>query len=118
MRTRTNSRLKFVGAPQFLLMQCVPSRVTFPLMKRIGLIALLLLAAPMVRAQQNEMTADELMKSAEQWAKENLDDDTLRALQNVDREKVKAFLASIQKDFHGEYVVDLAQLREPARLIL
>lgn len=64
------------------------------------------------------MTADEWMKSAEQWAKENLDEDTLRALQNVDREKVKSFLASIQKDFHGEYVVDLAQLREPARLIL
>jgi membrane-bound lytic murein transglycosylase D len=87
-------------------------------MKRIGLIAGLLLAVLPVRAQQQEMTADELMKSAEQWAKENLDDDTLRALQNVDREKVKAFLASAQKDFHGEYVVDLAQLREPARLIL
>src|SRR5262249_23043446 len=120
-RTRTGTRTnlpEFVRFRQFRLLQCAPTRATLPLMKRIGLIALVFLAALPVRAQEHEMTADELMKSAEQWARENLDDDTLRALQNVDREKVKAFLASIQKDFHGEYVVDLAQLREPARLIL
>jgi membrane-bound lytic murein transglycosylase D len=88
------------------------------MMKRIGFIALLLLAGLTVRAQEKTMTLDEAMQSAEQWAKENLDQDTLRALENVDREKVKEFFASIQKDFHGEYVIDLAQLRDTARLVL
>jgi hypothetical protein len=57
------------------------------------------------------MTLDELVQSANQWAKENLDDETLRALQDVDREKVKQFLEDIQKQYHGEYVIDLASLR-------
>ena len=64
------------------------------------------------------MTLDEMVQSADQWAKENLDEDALRALQEVDRDRVKQFLNDIQKQFHGEYVVDLASLKDTAKVVL
>jgi len=64
------------------------------------------------------MTLDDLVQSANQWAKENLDEDALRALQDVDRDKVKQFFANIQKQFDGEYVVDLASLKDTATTVL
>jgi membrane-bound lytic murein transglycosylase D len=68
--------------------------------------------------QDDSMTLDDLVQSADQWAKENLDDDALRALHEVDRDKVKLFLKDIQKQFHGEYVIDVASLRDTAKVIL
>ena len=64
------------------------------------------------------MTLDDMVQSADQWAKENLDDETLRALQEVDRDKVKQFFKDIQNQFHGEYVVDLASLKDTAKAVL
>jgi membrane-bound lytic murein transglycosylase D len=87
-------------------------------MRKLWLMALLLVSALRVAGQDATPTLDDLMDSAEQWAKENLDDDALRALQNVDREKVKQFLSDIQKQLHGEYVIDLASLKDAARNIV
>jgi len=79
----------------------------------------LLLGLPLVlSAQTNSVTLDDLLQSAEQWAKENLDDDALRVLRQADRQKIEQVLADIQKEFHGEYVIDLASLRSPAKTIL
>jgi membrane-bound lytic murein transglycosylase D len=64
------------------------------------------------------MTLDEMVQSADQWAKENLDDDALRALQEVDRDKVKQFLNDLQKQLNAEYVVDLASLKDTAKAVL
>jgi membrane-bound lytic murein transglycosylase D len=64
------------------------------------------------------MTLDDLLQSTEQWAKENLDEDALRVLQTVDRDKVKQVLDEIQKQFHGDYVIDLGLLKESARQIV
>jgi membrane-bound lytic murein transglycosylase D len=64
------------------------------------------------------MTLDEVVQSADQWAKENLDDDTLRALQEVDREKVKQFFRDLAKQFHNQQVVDLGALNDTAKTIL
>jgi len=61
---------------------------------------------------------DDLLKSAERWAKENLNDDALNALQDLDREKVREFLSQLRKEFHGEYVIDLASLKDSARSVL
>jgi membrane-bound lytic murein transglycosylase D len=73
---------------------------------------------PEARAQEDAITLDDLVDSANEWAKENLDEDALSALQDVDREKVKQFLKEIQKQLHGEYVVDLASLNDTAKAIL
>jgi membrane-bound lytic murein transglycosylase D len=81
--------------------------------QKAGLLILLLLALQFrAFAADEPMTLDDLLQSAEQWAKENLDDDALRALQSVDRDKVKQALDEVQKQFHGEYVIDLASIKQ------
>ena len=69
-------------------------------------------------AQDNTLTFDDLARSAEQWAKENLDENALRVLQNADQEKIKKLFQDIRKEFHGEYVLDLAALKDTARAVL
>ena len=86
-------------------------------MKRACLL-LLLLGSPLALAQDDTMTLDDVVQSAQQWAKENLDEDFLRSVPEVDQQKVREVLDRIQKDFHGEYVIDLASLREAARSIV
>lgn len=88
-------------------------------MKKAGLLLLLLFAALQAPGQDNTLSLDDdLLRSAEQWAKENLDEDALRVLQSADQEKVKKYLAEVQKQFHGEYVVDLVQLKDTAQTVL
>jgi membrane-bound lytic murein transglycosylase D len=86
--------------------------------KRLCIVAFLLLGEVLSSAQDDTMTLDEVIQSADQWAKENLDEDTLRALQEMDRAKVKQFFSDLQKRSHGEYVVDLAALNDTARAVL
>jgi len=89
-----------------------------PAVKRSCIVGSVLLCGFLSAGQDDSMTLDDLVQSADQWAKENLDEDALRALQEVDRDKVKQFLNDIQKDFHGEYVVDLAPLKDTAKTVL
>lgn len=78
-----------------------------------------LLWAAAVAAQDNTLTLDnDLVRSAEQWAKENLNEDALRVLQSADRQKVQQLLRQLQQQFQGEYVVDLAPLRDTAKSLL
>lgn len=94
-----------------LLPCCVPGGLCVSLL-------LVLAGALDLRAQEDTINLDDLVQSADQWAKENLDEDALRALQEVDREKVKQFLSDLQKQLHGEYVLDLASLGDSAKAIL
>ncbi len=87
-------------------------------MQRLFVSALLLVSAAGLQAQEQTVTLEDLAQSAQQWARENLDDDALRMLQSADQKRVKSFLAELEKQFHGEYVVDLASLREPAKAIV
>jgi membrane-bound lytic murein transglycosylase D len=87
-------------------------------MRKLCLAALLLVSSLHLSAQDETVTLDDLMKSADQWAKENLDEDALRALQEVDRDKVKQLFRDIEQQFHQEYVVDLAPLKAAARNLL
>src|SRR6266850_6025718 len=86
-------------------------------MKTLGLIVLLA-AGPFEAGAQDALTLDDLARSAEQWAKENLDEDALRVLQNVDRDKVRQLFTDIERQFQGEYVIDLAAVRDAARTLL
>jgi membrane-bound lytic murein transglycosylase D len=87
-------------------------------MRTLWLIALLLVSSLPLLGQDKEVTLDDLMESADQWTKENLDEEALRALQDVDREKVKQVFHEIQQQFQGEYVIDLASLKDAATSIL
>lgn len=79
------------------------------------LCAFLLLASVLtLSAQTNAVQVDDLAR----WAQENLDDNVLNALQGTNQDQAKKFFEQVQKEFHGEYVVDLAQLRDAAQIIL
>jgi membrane-bound lytic murein transglycosylase D len=84
----------------------------------ICIVGSLLLVPSISPAQTDPDSFDSLVQSAEQWAKENLDDDALRALDQVDRDKVRRIFEDIQKQFQGEYVFDLGALQETAKAIL
>jgi len=85
----------------------------------VWLVPAILLSGATTPAQDKTLTFDEdLLRSAEKWARENLDDDALSVLQNLDREKVRQFLADFQRQFQGEYVIDLAPLRDAAHSVL
>jgi membrane-bound lytic murein transglycosylase D len=81
-------------------------------------LALLMVGTSVLPAQEGQLDLDELARSAEQWARENLDDDALRVLQNVDRDRVKRLLADLQKQFQAEYVVDLGALKQTAKAVV
>ncbi len=67
---------------------------------------------------EDTLNLDDMVSSAQKWAQENLNDDALQALQQVDRQKVREILAQFQKQFQGEYVLDLAGLKQSASAAL
>jgi len=85
------------------------------------LLVLAMVCSGVARAQEFELDTNALRQAfdaANEWAQENLDEDVLRALQQVDREKVEQFLRDCQKGLQGEYVLDLAALKDAATVIL
>jgi membrane-bound lytic murein transglycosylase D len=74
----------------------------------------LLLAAGLLQAPAQEaIDPAQLIQDADQWLGENIDDSVLDAL-GVDRDRTRSFLTEVQKQFQGEYVLDLAAFRETA----
>jgi membrane-bound lytic murein transglycosylase D len=71
------------------------------------------------RAQDNNtISLPDLMQGAQQWAQQNLDTNLLNSLPAIDDAQVQDFTREIQKDFSGDYIVDLASLRQVAQTIL
>ena len=88
-------------------------------MKSVPFILVLLLAAPLaVRAQDDAVTLPDIIQGAQQWAQDNLDTNVLNALPRVDDPVVQQFFRDIQQRFQGDYVVDLAALRQAAQVVL
>jgi membrane-bound lytic murein transglycosylase D len=80
--------------------------------------AALLAGTTFARAQDKTVTLPELLQDAQQWAQDNLDSNVLKALPKLDDRAVQQFYRDIQQRFQGEYVVDLAGLRQTARGVL
>lgn len=85
-------------------------------MRRFIFVVLLLLSLP-AQAQELEIDVDELVSAAEDWAKDNLDDKVLELLEDVDRDRVRAFLIDLEGRLQTNSVYELAPLRESAREI-
>jgi membrane-bound lytic murein transglycosylase D len=81
---------------------------------------LLPLSTLLVLAQNKDQPAtwDDLIGSARQWAEENLDTNALKVLQSADQVKAKQLLSDIQRELQGEYVIDLAGLKETAQSLI
>jgi membrane-bound lytic murein transglycosylase D len=87
-------------------------------MKTVCLGALLAgLTLPM-HAQDDTVSLPDVIQGAKQWAQDNLDTNVLNSLQDVDQQKVQQFFQELQQQFQGEYVIDLAGLRQTAETVL
>jgi hypothetical protein len=78
----------------------------------------LLAGALFARADDNTVTLPELMQDVQQWAQDNLDTNVLNALPKVDDPVVQQFFRDVQQRLQGNYVVDLAGLRQTAHTVL
>ena len=88
-------------------------------MKSFWLILVLLLAgSPVARAQDDTVTLPDIIQGVQQFAQDNLDTNVLNALPKVDDPAVQQFFRDIQQRFQGDYVVDLAALRQTAQTVL
>jgi len=86
---------------------------------KCGLLFAMLLLMPFTgRAPAPVLDVKGLLDTAEQWAKENLDEEVLAALPEVDRAQVEKFLRDFQKQLQREYVLDLAALNGAAKAVL
>ena len=86
-------------------------RIMFVLLTMLSIVA---------NAQQPEMELDvgEVMDAAQQWAEANLDQEVLQALPEGDRKQVDEFLKAFATQLRGSNVVDVARLKEAAKLVL
>ncbi len=87
-------------------------------MKTWLLLLLPLLLPFLARAEADPINLSDLLQGAQEWSAENLDTNLLNALPELDQAKADQFLRDLQKQFQGDYVINLAALREPAKVAL
>ena len=88
-------------------------------MKIFAALVMLLAAVGLTPAQTNDVDYGGLLDAAQAWVQDNLDTNVATAiLQNVDREQVEDFLKHYQDYLQGDYVLDLAQLKDAANSAL
>jgi len=78
----------------------------------ILLVLLSLSASPSAHAQQ-QLDPAELLRDAGDWLTENIDDSVFDTL-GVDQFRVRQFLHDLHRSFQGNYIYDLAALRDTA----
>ena len=87
-------------------------------MKACGILVLFLAGSLVARAEDDTVTLPEMIQGAQQWAQDNLDTNVLNALSQADTTAVQQFFREAQQRFQGDYVVDIAALRQTAHTIL
>ena len=87
-------------------------------MKVRGILVLLLAGSLFARADDDTVTLPDMIQGAQQWAQENLDTNFLNSLPEVDKPEVRQFFRDLQQRFQGDYVLDIAPLRQTAQIIL
>jgi len=87
-------------------------------MKSLVMLALILAGSVVVRADDVTISLPDLIQGGQQWAQANLDTNVLNALSNVDQQAAQQFFDELQQRFQGDYVVDLAELRQTAQTVL
>lgn len=81
-------------------------------------LALLALTCSTTAQETIELDVGVLIETAQEWAQENLDEDVLRSLPELERDQVEKFLKQFQDQLKGDYVLDLAVLKDAARTVL
>lgn len=78
----------------------------------------MLLLASIARGQQLSGPLEDLLQSAQEWARENLDESVLQALEQVDQDRVREFFADLQRRLESGSVYELGALKDTARGLL
>src|SRR5580704_2836116 len=88
--------------------------------KILGVIFILLLLPGAMFAQSsgNALDLPDLVQSAQQWAKENLDSNVVNALPDMNDPVMQKFLRDVEQRFHGEYIIDLSGLKQTAKVVI
>jgi membrane-bound lytic murein transglycosylase D len=87
-------------------------------MKACLIIAFVLAGPLILRADDPAVSLPDLIQGAQQWAQDNLDTNVLNALADVDQQTVRQFFDELQRNFQGDYVLNLAELRQTAQVVL
>jgi membrane-bound lytic murein transglycosylase D len=87
-------------------------------MKACRILILLLAGSLVTRADDDAVKLPDMIQGAQQWAQENLDTNFLNSLPDVDEHAVQQFFREVQQRFQGDYVVDIAALRQTAQTVL
>jgi len=87
-------------------------------MKACGILMLLFGGSLVARPDDDTITMPALIQAAQQWAQDNLGTNVLNALPEMDERSVRQCTREMQQRFQGDYVVDLAALRQTARAVL
>jgi membrane-bound lytic murein transglycosylase D len=72
------------------------------------------LAVPLYAQNPPSIDFDALAPEVEAWIRDNLDEDVLRLLNQVDRDRARDFFRDLNKSFANDNVYDLASLKEAA----
>ncbi|MCI0746347.1 MAG: lytic transglycosylase domain-containing protein [Verrucomicrobia subdivision 3 bacterium] len=78
----------------------------------------LLLVLPCARAQDQPFVLEDLAPGIEEWARENIDEDVLKALGGADQERIRSFLSDLNRTLQNDSVYDLGALKDGATTLL
>lgn len=92
----------------------VKIRDQFNPMRLATILLLLLLLLDCADAQQTPAPFDDLLKSAEQWARDNLDEKVLDALNKSDQERTRILFNELNRRLQNENIYDLGPLKDGA----
>jgi membrane-bound lytic murein transglycosylase D len=86
-------------------------------MKTLPAAAVLLLALAAPAAQEESPPTGDLLRSAQEWLRDNVDEEALAEF-GVDSARLQLFLGELSREFEGPHVYNLAALRESATRLL
>lgn len=75
-------------------------------------------APAQTNAPTNAVDLSGLLGAVQEWAEENLDENLLVALGELDQQRVEQFLRRWETALGGEYVLDMAALKDSAKAVL
>ena len=87
-------------------------------MKLSRCVLILLASSLFARAADDTISLPDVLAGAQQLAQDNLDTNVLNALPKMDDPVVQQFFRDVQTNFQGDYVVNLAALRQTAQVVL
>jgi membrane-bound lytic murein transglycosylase D len=95
----------------------VDTLMSLPARFLIGICAIACVT-PISSAQEPAFNLDELAPLAEQWARENLDQDFLKALGGIDEQRTHSLFNELTRRLQNDSVYDLGALRDTASTLL